>query len=101
MPPGGSTIILLFEPGVMRFDDDLIDNSKSAIETLIMAGMSVGHSPHVASHRPVRKQESQLTEEDFQQAKRRISGSMAPSSGGLTAAFGSLTGGGMGAKNMM
>jgi len=84
----------------MRFDDDLIDNSKSAIETLIMAGMSIGHSPHVPPHRPVRKQESQLTKEDFQLAKRRISGSMAPSSGGLSAAFGGLTGGGASAKNI-
>ena len=32
---GGSTILLLFEPGAMRFDDDLIDNSSGALETLV------------------------------------------------------------------
>lgn len=32
---GGSTILLLFEPGAMNFDDDLIDNSNGALETLV------------------------------------------------------------------
>ena len=32
---GGSTILLLFEPGVMRFDDDLVENSSGALETLV------------------------------------------------------------------
>ncbi len=32
---GGSTILLLFEPGSMKFDDDLIENSKGALETLV------------------------------------------------------------------
>jgi phosphatidylserine decarboxylase len=32
---GGSTILLLFEPGKMKFDDDLVDNSASALETLV------------------------------------------------------------------
>lgn len=32
---GGSTLLLLFEPGVMRYDDDLIDNSRTALETLV------------------------------------------------------------------
>jgi phosphatidylserine decarboxylase len=32
---GGSTILLLFEEGVMKFDDDLVDNSASALETLV------------------------------------------------------------------
>jgi phosphatidylserine decarboxylase len=32
---GGSTILLLFEPGKMRFDDDLTDNSSGALETLV------------------------------------------------------------------
>jgi phosphatidylserine decarboxylase len=34
---GGSTILLLFEPGKMRFDDDLVDNSAGALETLVRA----------------------------------------------------------------
>jgi phosphatidylserine decarboxylase len=32
---GGSTVLLLFEPGRMEFDQDLVDNSKSALETLV------------------------------------------------------------------
>lgn len=32
---GGSTILLLFEPGKMRFDDDLAHNSSGALETLV------------------------------------------------------------------
>jgi phosphatidylserine decarboxylase len=32
---GGSTILLLFEEGVMKFDDDLADNSATALETLV------------------------------------------------------------------
>jgi len=33
--PGGSTILLLFEPGVMQYDQDLVDNSSGALETLV------------------------------------------------------------------
>lgn len=32
---GGSTLVVLFEPNTMRWDDDLIANSKEAIETLV------------------------------------------------------------------
>lgn len=32
---GGSTLLLLFEPGKMLFDDDLVDNSNGALETLV------------------------------------------------------------------
>lgn len=32
---GGSTILVLFEEGAMRFDDDLVDNSNGALETLV------------------------------------------------------------------
>ena len=34
---GGSTLLLLFEPGVMKFDDDLVANSNGALETLVSA----------------------------------------------------------------
>jgi phosphatidylserine decarboxylase len=37
---GGSTILLLFEPGVMVFDDDLVENSNGALETLVSVKMS-------------------------------------------------------------
>lgn len=32
---GGSTLLVLFEPGKMKFDDDLVDNSNGALETLV------------------------------------------------------------------
>ena len=32
---GGSTILLLFEPGVLTFDEDLTENSGGALETLV------------------------------------------------------------------
>lgn len=32
---GGSTIVLLFEEGKMVFDDDMVDNSNGALETLV------------------------------------------------------------------
>jgi len=32
---GGSTILVLFEEGSMKFDDDLVDNSNTALETLV------------------------------------------------------------------
>lgn len=38
---GGSTILLLFEPGVMQWDDDLIDNSSGALETLVCINLVV------------------------------------------------------------
>ncbi|OCK79385.1 hypothetical protein K432DRAFT_383134 [Lepidopterella palustris CBS 459.81] len=74
---GGSTILLLFEPGVMKFDDDMVENSKSALETLIRVGMSIGHSPSRAAHAPDMKKENPTMEEK-QDAKRRIEGSIAP-----------------------
>jgi len=41
---GGSTIVLLFQPGAIHFDDDLLSNSISTkpIETLVKMGMSLG-----------------------------------------------------------
>lgn len=38
---GGSTILLLFEPGKMLFDDDLVDNSSGALETLVSFPMEI------------------------------------------------------------
>jgi phosphatidylserine decarboxylase len=32
---GGSTLLILFEEGRMKFDDDLVDNSNGALETLV------------------------------------------------------------------
>lgn len=44
---GGSTIVLLFEKLKFQFDVDLLDNSKTCIETLIRVGQSIGHAPEV------------------------------------------------------
>lgn len=92
---GGSTILLLFEPGSMKFDDDLVENSKGALETLVRkilrfgvsiltdnfqvrVGMSIGHHPTSGAYTPdMKKDEENITQEDRQEAKRRIEGSLA------------------------
>ncbi|KXJ91002.1 phosphatidylserine decarboxylase [Microdochium bolleyi] len=80
---GGSTIVLLFEEGKMVFDDDLIDNSSSALETLVRAGMSIGHSPHVPQHLPDRRKNAQdVTEAEKEEAHRRIVGGDESDEGG-------------------
>ncbi|KAI1327302.1 phosphatidylserine decarboxylase-domain-containing protein [Xylariaceae sp. FL0255] len=74
---GGSTLVVLFEPGKMVFDADLVDNSNSALETLIRVGMAVGHSPHVPQHAPdAPKDASEVTEEEKKDAQRRIGGGL-------------------------
>ncbi|KAI4164337.1 MAG: hypothetical protein LQ342_001983 [Letrouitia transgressa] len=93
---GGSTILLLFERGMMEFDYDLTDNSNGALETLVSygkpmvyisiliirqlrVGMSIGHHPEQAQYTPdMRKDEKNITVEERQEAKRRIEGSLAP-----------------------
>ncbi|EEU45387.1 uncharacterized protein NECHADRAFT_69234 [Fusarium vanettenii 77-13-4] len=75
---GGSTVLLLFEPGQMLFDDDLADNSSGALETLVRVGMSIGHSPAESQWTPdMRKDEENITEADKRDAKRRIQGNVA------------------------
>lgn len=60
---GGSTILLLFEEGTMQFDEDLVANSNTALETLIRVGMSVGHvssqKQHISEIRTKDRQNSQ------------------------------------------
>lgn len=41
---GGSTIVVLFPPGSITFDEDLVFNSLEQLETLIQVGNSVGTS---------------------------------------------------------
>ncbi|KAK5170232.1 phosphatidylserine decarboxylase [Saxophila tyrrhenica] len=86
---GGSTLLLLFEPGVMRFDEDLVANAGGALETLIRVGMSIGHSPQQEPHRPD-MQKANPTAEEKQEAKRRIEGSLAPSKGVDAMAMGGI-----------
>ena len=44
---GGSTLLLLFEPGMMRFDEDLVANSSGALETLVCGTF---YSSHTSSY---------------------------------------------------
>lgn len=74
---GGSTLLLLFEPGQMKYDEDLTDNSRSALETLVRVGMSIGHSPNRPPHVPDMRKDNPTMQEK-QDAKRRIEGSLAP-----------------------
>ena len=48
---GGSTIILLFQKKYFQFDSDLVENSKTCVETLIRMGQSIGHSPDVEEYK--------------------------------------------------
>ncbi|CZR53371.1 related to phosphatidylserine decarboxylase [Phialocephala subalpina] len=80
---GGSTILVLFEENSMKFDDDLVDNSNGALETLLRVGMSIGHHPSQGQHTPdMRKKDEDITEKEKADAKRRIEGSLAPGSEG-------------------
>ncbi|KAH8695010.1 putative phosphatidylserine decarboxylase Psd2 [Talaromyces proteolyticus] len=72
---GGSTIVLLFESGIMNFDSDLVDNSKGALETLIRVGMSIGHSSDAPQFEAdVHQKEQETSTEAREAAKRRIAG---------------------------
>jgi phosphatidylserine decarboxylase len=39
---GGSTIVLLFEKGVVEWDEDLLINGRASLETLVRVGMGLG-----------------------------------------------------------
>ena len=41
---GGSTIVILFEKGKLKWDDDLLANGQSTLETLVRVGMGVGRA---------------------------------------------------------
>lgn len=41
---GGSTVVVLFPPGLVAFDDDLRKNSEVPVETLVKVGMSIGRA---------------------------------------------------------
>lgn len=42
---GGSTVVLVFEPGRLRFDPDLLEHSGRGIETLVRMGEGIGVAP--------------------------------------------------------
>ncbi|KAI0311126.1 phosphatidylserine decarboxylase-domain-containing protein [Amylostereum chailletii] len=39
---GGSTIVVLFEKGVVKWDEDLLVNGRASLETLVRVGMGIG-----------------------------------------------------------
>lgn len=41
---GGSTTLVLFQPGTIHFDSDLVQNSERQLETLVKVGMSLGRA---------------------------------------------------------
>ncbi|GAA5892606.1 hypothetical protein JCM8208_005861 [Rhodotorula glutinis] len=41
---GGSTTVLLFKPNTVKFDADLLENSRNSIETLVRVGMRIGRA---------------------------------------------------------
>ena len=41
---GGSTIVLLFERGVVEWDEDLLVNGRASLETLVRVGMGIGRA---------------------------------------------------------
>ncbi|KAK2741126.1 hypothetical protein FQN57_005727 [Myotisia sp. PD_48] len=72
---GGSTLLVLFEPGRMNFDTDLVANSNGALETLVRVGMSIGHSPDTPQYTPdMRKPDACVTTQDIEEANRKIGG---------------------------
>jgi hypothetical protein len=42
---GGSTIVLLFEKGMVEWDEDMLINGRASLETLVRVGMGVGRAP--------------------------------------------------------
>ncbi|KAF9812135.1 hypothetical protein IEO21_06368 [Rhodonia placenta] len=46
---GGSTIVVLFEKGVVEWDEDLLINSRACLETLVRVGMGIGRRRHTSS----------------------------------------------------
>jgi len=79
---GGSTLLVLFEPAKLEWDSDLVENSSTALETLIRVGMSVGHHPDSPQHTGD-MQKGGLTSEDREQARNRIAGAQGDGSNPL------------------
>ncbi|MBE3043003.1 hypothetical protein IMZ48_10615 [Candidatus Bathyarchaeota archaeon] len=45
---GGSSIIVVFQKGMMQFDQDLLDSSKDQVQVSVDVGMSLGRAPSFA-----------------------------------------------------
>ncbi|KAI5116381.1 hypothetical protein M0805_005878 [Coniferiporia weirii] len=46
---GGSTIVCLFEKGVVEWDEDLLINGRASLETLVRVGMGIGRARRPAN----------------------------------------------------
>ena len=40
---GGSTVIMVFPPDTVRFDDDLVEHSAAGVETLVKVNSAIGN----------------------------------------------------------
>ena len=81
---GGSTLVVLFEPGKIVFDDDLSKNSTQPLETLVRVGMSIGHDPSEKEwERNDPKTPENASPEQMENARRVISGGGADYDGEL------------------
>jgi len=49
---GGSTIVMLFEKGVVEWDEDLLINGQASLETLVRVGMGIGRRVGVPTDAP-------------------------------------------------
>eukprot|EP01116_Phalansterium_solitarium_P019851 TRINITY_DN5699_c0_g1_i3.p1 TRINITY_DN5699_c0_g1~~TRINITY_DN5699_c0_g1_i3.p1 ORF type:complete len:641 (-),score=250.99 TRINITY_DN5699_c0_g1_i3:287-2209(-) len=59
---GGSTIIMLFQPGMVKFDQDLLDHSNTSVETLVKMGVQIGRSTRtIVQHESAGNVEDQVT----------------------------------------
>ena len=51
---GGSTIVILFEKGMVEWDEDLLINGRASLETLVLVGMGIGRRRNGTSSSPVK-----------------------------------------------
>jgi hypothetical protein len=58
---GGSTVVVLFEKGVVEWDEDLLVNGRAALETLVRVRMGVGRRQHVHVHPAIARKASPLS----------------------------------------
>lgn len=91
---GGSTVLLLFQPGKLQFDEDLRQNADAAIETLLRVGSSIGHPPGMPdapSEADVRDKlqnaPKEVQEREKAAAQQRIGGGSVPAPQDANAAF--------------
>jgi len=63
---GGSTVVVVFQEGRIQFDSDLLENSRSPIETKIMMGNRIGYATRPGDTYEYADRLQALLEEDRQ-----------------------------------